>query len=386
MLEAWATAVEEQAAAAAGGSGSRSAAELPVAAPALDPAEDAAAEAAARTALGFHISRLPSYGVSFAQRFPAPEGSAPQQRSAGELGAAAVAPSAALGRTSAGGRDCSGGPGTRRQLRFAPGFVSAVAQAAVGDTSPNTAGAFCLDTGLPCEPLHSTCNGRNEQCHGRGPAWAQGDRASATVIGAAQGDAARRLFAAAAHAAADEVGWEGACNCVRSCHPPQVRALAMACRKAMGGRRALWLACVQHCKAAHTLAPTQGSCGAGSYKARALLSGPLDFRSTFLDMTNLTVQATVLPGLEAHADGSQPQGRATHASQGRLSSGRADPARVELRGGSTCPPAMGMSFAAGTTDGERDEASAGLRGQLSMGSEVPNPCSPCTLYRRTRRL
>ncbi len=33
------------------------------------------------------------------------------------------------------------------QLRFAKGFVAAVAQAAVGDTSPNTLGAFCLETG-----------------------------------------------------------------------------------------------------------------------------------------------------------------------------------------------------------------------------------------------
>lgn len=33
------------------------------------------------------------------------------------------------------------------RLRFAKGFVAAVAQASVGDTSPNTMGAFCLDTG-----------------------------------------------------------------------------------------------------------------------------------------------------------------------------------------------------------------------------------------------
>ncbi len=48
-------------------------------------------------------------------------------------------------------------------------FIGAFAQASVGDTSPNIMGAYCMDTGLPCDPLHSTCNGRNELCIGRGP-------------------------------------------------------------------------------------------------------------------------------------------------------------------------------------------------------------------------
>ena len=30
-------------------------------------------------------------------------------------------------------------------------FVAAFAQANVGDVSPNTLGAFCIDTGLPCQ-------------------------------------------------------------------------------------------------------------------------------------------------------------------------------------------------------------------------------------------
>ncbi|KXZ50831.1 hypothetical protein GPECTOR_15g517 [Gonium pectorale] len=134
-----------------------------------------------------------------------------------------------------------------RPLRFEPGFVAAVAQGASGDVSPNTGGAFCLDTGLPCDAATSTCNGRNELCHGRGPAWPD-DRASAAIIGARQFQAARRLY---------ETAWQ---------QPPLV--------------------------------------------------GPLDFRSAFLDMSNLTVAAS----------------RWT-------------------RNGTTCPPAMGMSFAAGTTDG-----------------------------------
>lgn len=58
---------------------------------------------------------------------------------------------------------------TNMSTQASPKFVAAFAQASVGDTSPNTMGAFCLDTGLPCDPLHSTCNGRNELCIGRGP-------------------------------------------------------------------------------------------------------------------------------------------------------------------------------------------------------------------------
>ncbi|GLI66734.1 hypothetical protein VaNZ11_010675, partial [Volvox africanus] len=132
-------------------------------------------------------------------------------------------------------------------LRFEPGFVAAMAQGSVGDSSPNTQGAFCLDTGLPCDLASSTCNGRNELCHGRGPAWPD-DRASAAIIGLQQFLGAIRLY--------DTAGMQ----------PP--------------------------------------------------LSAPLDFRSVFLDMTNISVSASEW-----------------------------------TRPGRTCPPAMGMSFAAGTTDG-----------------------------------
>ena len=39
-------------------------------------------------------------------------------------------------------------------------FVAAFAQSNEGDVSPNTKGPHCLDTGLPCDTNHSTCNGR----------------------------------------------------------------------------------------------------------------------------------------------------------------------------------------------------------------------------------
>lgn len=52
-----------------------------------------------------------------------------------------------------------------------PQFVSAFCQSNCGDVSPNVLGAFCIDTGLPCDFNHSTCNGKNEQCYGRGPGY-----------------------------------------------------------------------------------------------------------------------------------------------------------------------------------------------------------------------
>ena len=38
-------------------------------------------------------------------------------------------------------------------------FVAAFAQSNEGDVSPNTKGPHCIDTGLPCDTTHSTCNG-----------------------------------------------------------------------------------------------------------------------------------------------------------------------------------------------------------------------------------
>ncbi|KAJ7499885.1 Neutral/alkaline nonlysosomal ceramidase [Mycena latifolia] len=55
-------------------------------------------------------------------------------------------------------------------------FVAGFAQANVGDTSPNTLGAFCESPGqpfdgLPCQANTSTCGGTVEDCHGRGPGF-----------------------------------------------------------------------------------------------------------------------------------------------------------------------------------------------------------------------
>ncbi|KAJ6486736.1 Neutral/alkaline nonlysosomal ceramidase [Mycena sanguinolenta] len=55
-------------------------------------------------------------------------------------------------------------------------FIAGFTQSNVGDTSPNTLGAFCESPGepfdgMPCQANSSTCGGTVEQCHGRGPGF-----------------------------------------------------------------------------------------------------------------------------------------------------------------------------------------------------------------------
>eukprot|EP00850_Spirogloea_muscicola_P010949 SM000066S20424 [mRNA] locus=s66:236717:241882:+ [translate_table: standard] len=133
-----------------------------------------------------------------------------------------------------------------------PPFVAAFAQSNEGDVSPNVLGAFCNDTGLPCDFNHSTCNGRNELCYGRGPAYPGTDFESTRIIGERQFHKAKELFEAAE---------EG-------------------------------------------------------------VQGPIDFRQTWLDMTNVEVD---LGGPKAGDSGAT---------------------KVK-----TCAAAVGFGFAAGTTDG-----------------------------------
>lgn len=59
----------------------------------------------------------------------------------------------------------------------ADGFVAGFSQANVGDTTPNVLGAWCDDgSGDMCSLENSTCaNGRSQDCHGRGPLFANMD-------------------------------------------------------------------------------------------------------------------------------------------------------------------------------------------------------------------
>ncbi|KAF5939574.1 hypothetical protein HYC85_023833 [Camellia sinensis] len=83
----------------------------------------------------------------------------------------------------------------RSALRQAdkPGFVSAFCQSNCGDVSPNVLGAFCNDTGLPCDFNHSTCSGKNELCYGRGPGYPD-EFESTRIIGDRQLQKAIHLF------------------------------------------------------------------------------------------------------------------------------------------------------------------------------------------------
>ena len=61
----------------------------------------------------------------------------------------------------------------RGQLPGKGPFVAAFASTNLGDVSPNLKGPHCMDTGLPCDLEHSTCNGRTQQCVATGPGKTQ---------------------------------------------------------------------------------------------------------------------------------------------------------------------------------------------------------------------
>ncbi|KAI5120168.1 hypothetical protein M0805_008435 [Coniferiporia weirii] len=78
-------------------------------------------------------------------------------------------------------------------------FVAGFVQANVGDTSPNTLGAFCESPGeswdgQPCEFEHSTCGNKTEDCHGRGPGFRVSDFESNSIIGNLQFQGAQTIM------------------------------------------------------------------------------------------------------------------------------------------------------------------------------------------------
>lgn len=77
-----------------------------------------------------------------------------------------------------------------------PDFVAGFSQSNVGDTSPNVLGAFCEATGLPCKFDDSTCDGRTQGCHGRGPYYQVLDQGTKSCyeIGKRQADAAIEIL------------------------------------------------------------------------------------------------------------------------------------------------------------------------------------------------
>ncbi|KAI0319280.1 Neutral/alkaline nonlysosomal ceramidase [Amylostereum chailletii] len=78
-------------------------------------------------------------------------------------------------------------------------FVAGFTQSNVGDTSPNTLGAFCESPGkdydgMSCDFNSSTCGGTAEDCHGRGPGFRISDFESNSIIAQHQVDGAQTLM------------------------------------------------------------------------------------------------------------------------------------------------------------------------------------------------
>lgn len=82
------------------------------------------------------------------------------------------------------------------QTSVADGFVAGFSQASVGDTTPNVLGAYCEDGSGMCRFNDSTCAGKAQGCHGRGPMWQEADQGTKSCyeIGRRQFLAARTLF------------------------------------------------------------------------------------------------------------------------------------------------------------------------------------------------
>jgi neutral ceramidase len=71
-------------------------------------------------------------------------------------------------------------------------FVAAFGQSNEGDVSPNLMGPKCIDTGLPCDFVTSTCGGRTEKCIAFGPGETMYE--SNVIIGQRQFQTAKDLY------------------------------------------------------------------------------------------------------------------------------------------------------------------------------------------------
>ncbi|XP_020247952.1 neutral ceramidase-like [Asparagus officinalis] len=104
-------------------------------------------------------------------------------------------PTLAKGFGATGGEIC--GDGTSRGFKVRrQKFVGAFCQSNVGDVSPNVLGAFCADTGRPCDFNRSSCGGNDQLCVGRGPGYPD-EVKSTRIIGERQFRVAVDLFESA---------------------------------------------------------------------------------------------------------------------------------------------------------------------------------------------
>ncbi|KAJ9186381.1 hypothetical protein P3X46_001959 [Hevea brasiliensis] len=97
-----------------------------------------------------------------------------------------------------GGQSCSKRASQAFKVRKNNGspFVGAFCQSNVGDVTPNVLGAFCTDSGKPCDFNHSSCHGDVRLCLGRGPGYPD-EILSTKIIGERQFNKAVDLFMSA---------------------------------------------------------------------------------------------------------------------------------------------------------------------------------------------
>ncbi|KAL0078298.1 Neutral/alkaline nonlysosomal ceramidase [Phycomyces blakesleeanus] len=73
-------------------------------------------------------------------------------------------------------------------------FVAAFTQSNGADVSPNTLGAFCTETDIPCDGSRDSICPGSSKCIGRGPGWKIGHFESNRIIGQNQATRALELF------------------------------------------------------------------------------------------------------------------------------------------------------------------------------------------------
>ncbi|KAL6295490.1 hypothetical protein ACE6H2_003632 [Prunus campanulata] len=97
-----------------------------------------------------------------------------------------------------GGKLCGKTSSRKSKVRKNNGslFVGAFCQSNVGDVTPNVLGAFCTDSGRPCDFNHSSCHGNDLLCLGRGPGYPD-EILSTKIIAERQFQKAAHLFTTA---------------------------------------------------------------------------------------------------------------------------------------------------------------------------------------------
>ncbi|KAL4650337.1 hypothetical protein ACB092_01G080400, partial [Castanea dentata] len=97
-----------------------------------------------------------------------------------------------------GGKPCGNSTSQGFKVRKNNGslFAGAFCQSNVGDVTPNVLGAFCIDSGKPCDFNHSSCHGNDQLPMGRGPGYPN-EILSTQIIGERQYQKAVDLFVSA---------------------------------------------------------------------------------------------------------------------------------------------------------------------------------------------